>query len=195
MNKIIITDKSIKDFTKIIYKKFGNNKYSEIIKIISDLGEDADKPDLILTLLDIMPSLISYVSLLLNVSKNELDMLNTIYDNWKSSIESTIKINLFNENIDNGMTAGQSKPTEKDVVNYFNKYYKNSLIGKKWMKKINKARKRYESLKVMSKFTETKFESLRSIRGLLDTMITSGLLKPEIGTGKKLSLFRIGKSL
>jgi len=179
-------------FTKTI-NKFGGKNYKKIIELISDLGDDYDKPDLIMRLLDLMPSILAYVGLLHNSAKIEFDNINSAYDNWNNALQSIIKTKLFESNIEAGMTAGQAKPTEKDVASYFVRHYTNSDIGKKWKKKLSVARENLDTIKVMQKFLETKFDALRSIRGSIDTLINANILSPKIGTGKKITMFKLGK--
>lgn len=190
-------DFEIEKFKNRIFQSYsGDNKSFDYMIEMLDIGQDFDKPDVIIYVIDHIPSLISYASLLLSTLKEEHENLVVSFEKIKSKKLINIRKKIFEINLKSGMTANNAKPTNTDVENSFNKIIDKDALFIVVKNKLDKVNVKIEHLKILLKFLDNKYETLRTIVSLLKVCIEKDIILPQLSKvkSKKISMYKIGKA-
>jgi hypothetical protein len=181
---------------RILQSYSGDNKSFDYMIEMLDIGQDFDKPDVIIYVIDHIPSLISYASLLLSTLKEEHENLVVSFEKIKSKKLINIRKKIFEINLKSGMTANNAKPTNTDVENSFNKIIDKDALFIVVKNKLDKVNVKIEHLKILLKFLDNKYETLRTIVSLLKVCIEKDIILPQLSKvkSKKISMYKIGKA-
>ena len=164
------------------YKKTSSN--SDVVQMLT-LDNDYDNPDSVLQAADAVAMLYAYYATLFHSANNKMQDYDTMYRMKKSSICTFIKNKLFNNNIKNGMTANNAKPTANDIENYFNKNYVNKGIFLKLKRKLNSVSEDVSQLRIMRDTIDKRQQAIQVISSLLGKCIDRGLIVPRLGKSNK----------
>lgn len=179
-------EKVIVEFQEKIYKSSKNiiSVHKELIDMLT-LDKDYDNPDAVMQASDAQSSLYAYYSMLFHFANKRLSKVETSYKLWKGRKEIDVKNKLFKINTDNGMTANNARPTEKDISNYFHKKFNKNSEYIRWQKRIDKLSEQVSQLRIMRDTIGSRGEMLKQINFMLGQCINSGVIVPSKDKSKK----------
>ncbi len=182
---------------QVDYSTLISNKINEAIEML-DVSLDTDDPKLInqITLgdnwddpfaltkaMDTQPLYYSRWATLLRKLKKMKQEYQQKYDVWASIIKENLTEEIFDENVQSGMTANNAKPTNQAVENRFNKYYV-SDEGDESMhaeylemrKQIDNIDNQIDTVDIVVKAFEQRKDMLISLGSLVRSMVDNQLM-------------------
>lgn len=147
------------------------------------LGDNWDDPFALTKAMDTQPLYYSRWATLLRKMRKQKQEYVQKFEVWMSIIKEDLTEEIFNENIESGMTANNAKPTNQSVENRFNKYYVSEdgsdemhseyLTMKKIVDEIDN---KIDTVEIVVKAFEQRKDMLISLGSLVRSMVDNQLL-------------------
>lgn len=148
------------------------------------LGEDWDDPERLAKALDMHSLWRARWSKMLKTLRGEKEKLENKYKTWESIKKEEIYDELFQGNIDEGMTANNAKPTNTTVERRFQKDYvdpeaESHKEYQNHKKPLDILNQRIDNISVVVEAFDARTQMLIQLSGLLRSMIDNKIYIPK----------------
>jgi hypothetical protein len=147
------------------------------------LGDNWDDPFALTKAMDTQPLYYSRWATLLRKLKKFKQEHQQKFDVWASIIKENLAEEIFDENVESGMTANNAKPTNQAVENRFNKYYVSADGDEKMhheylemRKELEKVDNQIDTVEIVVKAFEQRKDMLVSLGSLVRSMVDNQLM-------------------
>ena len=146
------------------------------------LGEKWDDPFALTKAMATKPMNYAHWATLLRKLKREKQILQSSFDVWVSCIKNDLADDIFQENINSGMTASQSKPTGNTIDNRFNYDYikvpntENYNEYMEYYRPLQQIDEKIDIVEIVVKAFEQRKDMLISLSSLVRGMVDNQLL-------------------
>lgn len=156
------------------------------------LGNQWDDPNVLAAALDMQPLYYARWATMLRILRRQRDKVSQRYSVWESIVKDTIAKQIYNENIDKGMTANNARPVQQVVQDRFNsKYIRKGKNNTKehtqyleYKSAVDSVEEKIDLVEVIVKAFEMRANTLIALGHLVRTMIEKGFVVIKLPSSK-----------